>query len=181
MVIKFIKLMFISGFLFLGNAYSSEFSERDMIEEDIKSCHRETKKLIDLFYCFYDSYKYELNNKGIHFNRENYLDIVEDNFQNFTGMRMNYYLNDYFNSKIEFSSKKAQYFDEIDFNIYNPLYSILCFFASCVIASPEYEESFSGENGWFLFIERLVPIALTLEDRSKTGTTHVINFNRHTN
>jgi hypothetical protein len=194
MPIKFTKLIFIIGFLFLKIAYAAEIFEMEDIPQHKNYLQEKANNLVSIFYDYYDSYKEELNNQGINFGQKNFLEIIEDNFQYFTGVSMDYYVGDYFFSNINFFLNSSLE-KKMSLNIYEPIFLAVRFFASHVIGSPEYDsrsslsdntsEAYGSSDDetlseseekidWFLFFEKLDPIAWNLMNKSQKRSTHVI-------
>ncbi len=197
MPVKFTKLIFIIGFLFLKTAHAVEIFEIEDIPQHKSYLQEEVNDLVSIFYDYYDSYKEELDNQEISFNQKNFLEIVEDNFQYFTGVSMDYYVGDYFSSNINFFLKSSLE-KKMSLNIYEPIFLVVRFFASHVIGDSEYNSCSSlsdstseaygssddeilseseEEIDWVLFFEKLDSIAWNLMNKSQEISTHVIYLN----
>ncbi len=159
MLHKFIKLLFIVGILFIKSAYSSDYSEADCSLESKKHYnssnafgmsddlenedyhHRNVRYLIDSFYKYYDLYKKELDQQKIHFFENNYLDIIEDNFEYFTESKMTQWVADYFDRRLKSPLAAMK-----EFNIYDPIYSVVAIFSEAVSSSDECEYPSSDDE-----------------------------------
>jgi hypothetical protein len=198
MLLKFTKLLFIAGILFVKSSYSSDYSEIDHSLENKKYYnssndsgvdgdlqnedfhHRNLRYLVDSFYEHYDIYKEELNQQNIHFFENNYLDIVEYYFEYFTESKMTQWVADYFDRRL-----KSPLGIKKQINIYDAIHIATSVFFEAVSLSDECEypssddeetwNKYAQEESWFAFVQNLRYISMDLSKKSKTGSTHVIN------
>ena len=197
MFLKFIKIIIISGFFSLGFANALDPMDIDQSKKYLNSSvvyiddeelqnedyhHRKLKYLVKSFYEYYDIYKKELDEKNIHFSGHNYLDIIEGNFECFTKNKMTQWVADYFDGLL-----KSPLVAIKEFNIYDPIYSVVAIFFEAVSLSDECEypssddeETLSDDENnadWFVFIQGLQPIANDLFEKyqSKTELSYDIN------
>lgn len=197
MFLKFTKIIIISGFFSLGFAHALDPMDIDQSKKYLNSSvvyiddeelqnedyhHRKLRYLVDSFYEHYDICKEELNKQNIHFFGRNYLDIVEDNFEYFTESKMTKWVMDYFDDRIKSPLAAIK-----EFNIYDPIYSVVAIFFEavslsdeCEYSSSDNEETLSEEENntdWVAFIQGLQPIANDLFEKyqSKTEVSYDIN------